>query len=713
MAKKILHLLIVDDSPDDADLSVAALRQRGYMVKSQRVHDMASMQTALDKNAWDVVVAKLTFVHFGAQRALDMLKRTQRDIPLVVFAEKISDEAIAEIMTAGARDVVRKGDLGRLVPLIERELAVTRENRHYREANDRLKEVEGKHQAMIDGAREAICYCHEGMHVDANRAYLQLFGYDGLAELEGVPVLDLVDRTDHTRFKDYLRKVTKKNQKTDKPEQFTALRKDGSKLPVEVSLSLINLGGETCTQIVVNDVSTRATTADEVSDTEERDALTGAYEREHFLRELGKAIDQAKAGGTDSALIYLELDGLKDVNERSGHDTGDQLLREVAKQFHRTLDKDALLARFGGDEFAVLLAGASHTEGQRVTDSLTQSVARAAKKVGAPGNATQCTCGLIMIDRTAGSVEKILSLAYSATEQTKKQKRSGPTATVTKDKRGEPADPAAARANQWPERIQHALDHDSFQLVYQPVINLIGDPSEYYEVLLRVAGENDDLVAAGEFMPFAERSGQVHAIDHWVLRQAVTGLSEMHKEGQHAAFFINLSKQAIYDDDLAPLISEVLTECKLDGRHIILELDESALELDADRAATFIRAVNKLHCRLSLDCFSARLPTLDRLRDLPIEFLKIDGTIARDAATDNIKQIMLKTIVQIAKLLNKKTIGKCVEDEETLSLLYSYELDYLQGNYFQHADVAPEYKFAGETTLSSDMDPLSGWPPSS
>lgn len=713
MDKKTLHLLIVDDSPDDADLSVAALRQRGYMVKSQRVHDMASMQTALDKNVWDIVVAKHTFAHFGAQRALDMLKRTQRDIPLVVFAEKITDESIAEIMTAGARDVVRKGDLGRLVPLMERELAVTREHRHYREANDRLKEIEGKHQAMIDGAREAICYCHEGMHVDANRAYLHLFGYDGLAELEGVPVLDLIDRSDHRRFKDYLRKVTKKNQNTDKPEQFTALRKDGTKLPVEVSLSLINLGGETCTQIVVNDVSMSTAKAHEAPDAEERDALTGAYEREYFLRELGKAIDQAKAGGTDSALIYLELDGLKDINERSGREAGDKLLREVAKQFYRTLDKNALLARFGGDEFAVLLAGASHTEGQRATDSLSQSVARAAKKVGAPDNATQCTCGLIMIDRTAGSVEKILSLAYSATEQTKKQKRAGPAATAAKDKRDGPADPGAARANQWRERIQRALDHDSFQLVYQPVINLIGDPSEYYEVLLRVAGENDELVAAGEFMPFAERSGQVNAIDQWVLRQALTGLGEMHKEGQHAAFFINLSKQAIYDDDLVPLISEILTQNKLEGRHIILELDESVLELDVNRAAAFMRAANKLHCRLSLDSFGARLATLDRLRDLPIEFLKIDGTLARDAATDNIKQIMLKTIVQIAKLLNKKTIGKCVEDEETLSLLYSYELDYLQGNYFQHADAAPEYKFAGETTLSSDIDPLSGWPPSS
>ena len=170
-----------------------------------------------------------TLAHYGAQQALETMKRAHRHMPLIILTEKISNEDLVKIMRAGARDVVLKSDLGRLVPAIERELAVIREREEYQQSSARLKEIEGKHQAMIDGAREAICYSHDGMHVDVNRAYLRLFGYDGLAELEGVPVLDLIDKTDHDRFKEYLRKVTKGNHKADEPQQFQALRKDGSK----------------------------------------------------------------------------------------------------------------------------------------------------------------------------------------------------------------------------------------------------------------------------------------------------------------------------------------------------------------------------------------------------------------------------------------------------------------------------------------------------
>ena len=706
MEKNILHLLVVDDSPDDAELPVNVLRKAGYMLKSQRVHDTTSMQHALDKGNWDLVISKHTLPHYGAQQALETMKRAHRHMPLIILTEKINDEELAKIMRAGVRDVVLKSDLGRLAPAIERELAVVRERETYQQSSERLREIEGKHQAMIDGAREAICYSHDGMHVDVNRAYLRLFGYEGLAELEGVPVLDLIDRSDHDRFKEYLRKVTKGNHKSDEPQRFQALRKDGSKVPVEISLSLIDLGGETCTQIVVSDVAKHAVASD-AKGNDDRDVVTGTYDRERFLRELGKAIEQAKSGGKNSALIYLELDGLKEVNEKHGHHTGDELLREIARQFQAIVVKDGMVSRFGGDEFAVLLPGATLGQAQRLAEGLKQGVSEAATHLSLAANAVSATTGLIMIERTSGSVEKILSLAYGACDQAKKQKKTVPVVSAPKARK---TDAESARLLLWRERIQRALDHNSFQLVYQPVINLIGDPSEYYEVLIRLAGDNDELVVAGEFMPIAERSGQALAIDDWVLRHALTGLAQLHKEGQQAGFFINVSSQAVADDGFPSRIRETLKNNKLDGRHVILEADESCIEQDAKRATAFIRAVNKLGCRLSLDNFGARLALLGRLRELPIEFLKIDGTLARDAGKDNIKQIVLKTIVQVAKLLNKKTIGKCVEDEETLSLLYSYELDYLQGNYFQHADVQPEYKFAGETTLSSE-DPLGGWPP--
>jgi diguanylate cyclase (GGDEF)-like protein/PAS domain S-box-containing protein len=729
--KKILRLLIVDASPDDADLPANILRKNGYMLKTQRVQDMAGMQAALAKGNWDVVLSEYNLPHFGAILALDTLKHSGQELPFIVLTKSIDDNDLAKAMRAGARDVILKSDLARLPAVIERELSVIEERQDYQKTSERLREIENKHQAMIDGSLEAISYSHDGMHVDANKAYLQLFGYEDLEELEGIPVLDLIDKSDHHRFKEYFRRAGKKDNDVNEPQTFTATRKDGSRLPVEVSMSTVSIGGEKCTQVVVSDMSRLAAnksqpghstqpetlSVEEIpvkenpEDDQERDTLTGVYKRDYFLREIARAIEQVKSGGKNSALLYLELDGLKKINDEIGSSMGDRLLREIGKLFKNTLDSSAVLSRFGGDEFAVLLEEDDPDAVQLVADTLAMCVRDATSVVVGNPNAAHLTLGLVMMNETVESVEKILSLAYSACEQAKKQQKtaSGPAADQSTAEAAK--DPEYRRLAAWRQRIQRALDDDNFRLAYQPVINLIGDPSEYYEVLVRLPGSGDDLISAAEFMPIAEESGQINAIDEWVVRNALSGLADLHSEGQKACFFVNLSVHAPENEALVPLIRQVLQESKLEARHLILEIDESLIDKGDESTRELIRSVHKLGCRLSLDNFGGRLAALDKLRDLPIEFLKIDGGLVRDCAHDNIKQMVLKTIVQIAKLLDRKTIGKCVEDEETLSLLYSYELDYLQGNYFQQADNQPEYKFGNETTLSSDTDDLGAWPP--
>ena len=176
MEKKILRLLVVDDSPDDAELAVATLRKAGFMLKNQRVQDLASMQAALDKGPWDIVLSEYTLPHFGAQLALDLVKRAHLDIPFIVVTRNIRDPDLVKIMHNGAHDVVMKSQAARLAPVVERELRVTEERHQLRQMTQTLQEVENKNRAIIAGSREAIGYCQEGMHIDANETYLELFG---------------------------------------------------------------------------------------------------------------------------------------------------------------------------------------------------------------------------------------------------------------------------------------------------------------------------------------------------------------------------------------------------------------------------------------------------------------------------------------------------------------------------------------------------------
>jgi PAS domain S-box-containing protein len=209
------------------------------------------MQAALDKGTWTQA--------FGVRSRMratgaDLVKRAHLDIPFVV-TRTIRDLDLIKIMRNGAHDVVMKSQAARLAPVVERELRVTEERHQLRHMTQALQEVENKNRAIIAGSREAIGYCQEGMHIDANKTYLEMFGYDDLSEIEGVPVLNLIEKSDHPRFKDYLRKSTTQNPAV--PQEFLCVKKDGSHFHAELAISSIVLNGENCTQFLVTDISKR------------------------------------------------------------------------------------------------------------------------------------------------------------------------------------------------------------------------------------------------------------------------------------------------------------------------------------------------------------------------------------------------------------------------------------------------------------------------
>lgn len=735
MEKKILRLLIVDDSPDDAELAVASLRKAGYMLKNQRVQDLASMQAALDKGAWDVVLSEYTLPHFGAQLALDLVKRAHLDIPFLVVTRNIRDPDLVKIMRNGAHDVVLKSQSARLAPAVERELHVAEERRKYQKMSLSLNEVENKNRAIIEGSREAICYCQDGMHIDANKAYLEMFGYQDLGELEGVPVLNLVDKSNHARFKDYLRKINSPNP--PEPQEFLAAKKDGQHFHAELAISPIVLNGENCTQFVVIDVSKRKAVENRLQYLNQHDPLTGLYNRHHFTQELTKALDKVKQDNSRSTLLYLDLNELKDINDSLGHAAGDRLLLKIARMFRDKLGESTILARFSGDEFTALLHGMSDSQIKEAVASMLSSLKETTFTEG--GKTFRCdgTIGIVMIDKDSENAQAVLNKAYQ-TCQGNRPSRPAPAAApahVPATETVKPPKPApatevsatadvpaltpapipvlteirrpalaatAASAHDWDVRLKTALEKDGFQLAYQPTVNLHGDPEEYFEVLLRLAGRNGELIHAGEFMPAAEQLGLLSAIDRWVIRQSVESLAALHREGRKASFFVNLSPVSLKDPELLSMLQKQIVSARIKPEYLVLEADEPAVMANASDASMFMQAVRKIGCRFAIDNFGNNLSTLNRLRDMPVDFLKISGSLIRNLSTDALTRTSLKAIIDLAKSMNKRTIAKFVEKADDLGVLWNLGFDYVQGNYFQQADSHTDYTFADETTLATD-----------
>ncbi|MHB8453899.1 MAG: EAL domain-containing protein [Acidiferrobacterales bacterium] len=710
MDKKLLHALIIDDSPDDAELTAHTLRRGGYMPKTQRVQDIAGMQSALAKTTWDVVISEIDVPQLSVSSVLDILRHAKQDAPCIVITRTVSDEDMAKLLGAGVRDIVFKSQSSRLAPVIEREIAVARDRRELHAAQQALTQLQQRYRALVDGSHEAICYAHDGMHTDANRAYLALFGYDDVKDLEEIPVLNLIDKAGHPRMKEYFRKPERAPQ-SGEGNEFTAIRKDGTRIPVQISISAITMGEENWHQIAVSDISRSKTIEHKLQYLHEHDPLTGLYNRHHFLQELAKAITAAQSKSGNSVLLYIAIEQLKDFNDANGFTAGDRLLLKLAKLFREQLRENDVLARFGGDEFTAILPNVNERHGQNAAKALQKALKETRFSEGDETFDCGCVVNVTVIDATVENVEEALALAhraYLAGRSPREEPRPDavqPSAapTVIAQAPAETTSAAATTpspANSMAKAIETALRTDGFRLLYQPIVNLLGDASENFEVLVRMTTAGNDMLAAAEFMPIAEQTKLTKAIDHWVVRRAIKTLGNRRENGHQTTFFINLSASALSDDELPVVILDSLRSTGVKGGSLVFEISESTLAEHAKESTAFISSLKKLGCRFAADDFGNRRggPPLPQ----PLEFLKIDNTLIHSLINASAGQAVVKELFQSASTDNRRVIVKNVEDAASLAVLWNYGVEYVQGNYFQAPDADLTYNFAGESIDSDE-----------
>lgn len=701
MDKKLLRVIVIDDSPDDAELVNAALRHAGHRVKTQRVQDIASLNQTLGKGTWDAVISEYDVPNLAVSATLDTLRRAQLDIPFIVFTGSLSDEDLTALMRDGVHDIVFKSQAARLALVLERELHAAQTRHQCHAAALALRELESKHQALMDGSQEAVCYSHDGMHTSTNAAYLALFGYQSKEELEEVPVLNLIDKNDQARIKEYLRKPDK-DQLTAKPRECTVIRKNGERFPAQITLFLIDLGDETMLQIVVTDLSKHKKNESKIQYLNQHDPLTGLCNRHFFLLELDKAVARAKTGG-HSSMLYLNLEQLGRINTELSYAAGDRLLFKVAKLLRDKVREQDLVARFGGDEFTLLLPDVDENSARATADD----ILKAMKKLSLTENGKdhKCHCSIIVtpIDAGSESAQQVLTRSYR--DYAAARQPQPPAASFAAKAESSPADNAALAP--WKQRIRSALDSDRLQLMFQPIVSLHGDPAEAYEVLLRMRDEQGETLTAAEFMPAAEQLGLSREIDHWVVKHAIAALKQHHQAGTHTDFFINLSVMALKDETLALLITQSLKEAGLKSSALVFEIREDILVEHPRDAFTFIGSLKRLGCRFAVDDFGVRLSAYGQIQKLDIDFLKLDGTLIENLTNDPVSQAIAQALFQIGKAMNKRIIAKSVQDAESLALLWNYGADYVQGNYFQPPSQNLDYLFAGES-IDSDQA-VAGW----
>lgn len=410
----------------------------------------------------------------------------------------------------------------------------------------------------------------------------------------------------------------------------------------------------------------------------EHDVLTGLYNRHYFEDELQRAVALASRNTAVFGLLYIDLDNFKYVNDTLGHSAGDQLLLELSQLLQGRLRQGDVLARFGGDEFTILLHDVDRHVLQQVATSYHDLFKAYTFFQGEKVFDIRVSIGAALVDGNIRSASEALAQADAACGLAKSRGRNQ--AHVYSPDDTHVAEMASDVS--WSRRINEALEHDQFELVYQPIVRVADNVVEQYEVLLRMRDdEHDEGIAPGAFLSAAERFGMIHAIDRWVVIHAIEALAAISDVGRRPCFAINLSGRAFEDPELLPTIRRCLADTGVNPLLLTFEITETAAISHITNAKDFIEELRGLGCRFALDDFGSGFSSYGYLKFLPADYLKIDGAFVQQLSQDPVDQAIVRSMNQVAHALGKKTIAESVEDEHSLKLLRLYGVDYAQGLY--------------------------------
>ena len=467
------------------------------------------------------------------------------------------------------------------------------------------------------------------------------------------------------------------------------ITRDGRHIAIEDSAAPIwSRDGEILGAVVVfRDVSHERKLSQQLSWQATHDSLTGLINRRQFEHVVANALHGAKEQGHVHALLYLDLDQFKVINDTCGHGAGDMLLQLLAKLLQSQMRDSDILARLGGDELGVLLPHCPMDHARMVGEQLRQSIRDFRFSWDARSFELGVSIGMVEVNQDSKSLSELLIAADQACYLAKEQGRNR--IHVYQE-----ADVMLAQRHGemlWISRLKEAFEHQYFRLYAMPIVHLHDGQESHDEVLLRIRNSKGDLILPGAFIPAAERYDMMISIDRWVIRAVCHHIQSIRDSlpvalaqiencrRAPALYSVNLSGMSLADTHLQDYIIEQFVQYAVAPEQICFEITETAVIANLPKAQVFMHKLRALGCRFSLDDFGSGFSSFGYLKALPVDYLKIDGVFVRDIATNTINRAMVKAINEVGHVMGLKTVAEYVEDEATLAIIRELGVDYAQG----------------------------------
>ncbi len=428
--------------------------------------------------------------------------------------------------------------------------------------------------------------------------------------------------------------------------------------------------------LVLRDVSEIRRLVHKMSYQTSHDALTGLINRREFELVLDTALNGMRQTGMPYVVCYIDLDEFKVVNDTCGHTAGDELVKQLSQKLDAALGENDILARLGGDEFGILLSDCVLERGIEIAAHLLEVVKGLRFTWEQKSFTLAASIGVVPLTQQFTQITDVLRAADSACYVAKERGRN----RIHIFHENDLAVATHHGQMQWMQRIQRALDDNQFRLYFQPIVDLNNSElARHGEVLVRMIDPSGEVVTPTAFLPSAERYHLMPSIDRWVLKNFLKWMRAQDAHAVTAPYFINLSGQSLSDVRFLDFVTDELKSSGVEPSLVGFEITETAAIQNVSSATHFITSLKALGCRFSLDDFGSGVSSFTYLKNLPVDYLKIDGSFVWDMSTCRINSAMVESINQIGHLMGIKTIAECVENDHTLVALRKLGVDYVQG----------------------------------
>jgi len=667
-------LIVLSTARDPVEQINSILRRAGHPVHCTWIPSLRDLGDALAQLNPEL----LLFVDSGSDElagAATVRDQLAPSVPLIVVGENFDESRVAVAMAQGARDVVSLSSAARLQAVMGRELRSFRLERALETTLKSARDARRQLETVLERSNDAIVQVQEGIIVDANPSWLELFGIVAADGLVGQPIMDLFEESKHAALKGALAACLQ-GRWSDHTLQLNAILSDGTVLPLEMVLTPGEHDGEPCVRMVVPARPRDASgLADDLADAVRRDSSTGFLYRRPLLEALNERLKTTAPGGV-RYFALVKPDKFAEIEKDVGAAASEEVLVEFAKVLQSHLNAKDIAGRFGGVSFLVLLERGNERDVEAWSEQLIAKCSKQVVRIGPKSMNITCTVGLSVVTPSGPNLDATIADAVDAC---RKGRGRGGNQAVTSDKADNDAR-VKSYDTVWVKHIKAALMENRFRLVQQPVASLQGDDLGMFDVLVRMIDGQGKEVLPAEFMAAAERNDLLKNIDRWVVGASLS-FAAQRKPG---CLFVRMSKDTVRDGSFLDWLDNHVRASRADPARLCFQIPEAIAASQINEATNLASNLRQRGFRFALDAFGSGRDPMGMLNTFPLDFVKIDGAIVQSLAADADQQAKVRAFVEAADRRKVQTIAERVENANTMAVLWQLGVQFIQG-YFINA----------------------------